>query len=83
MKKRILYASEWAIIALIWMFFDFQGGGEGLLAGKPLIQVLQEAYGTWENALRGIIPAVAFFIVRYNYKKNEEEQEREETGETK
>lgn len=71
MKRRILYASAWALVALIWMFLNHQGGIEGIRAGKSFAQILGTAYGTWENALKGIIPAIIFFVVRYRLKKRE------------
>lgn len=75
MKKRILYASAWALIALVWMFLRFQGGIEGIQAGETFGQILKTAYGTWGNALKGIIPAVLFFIVRYRFIRGEQEKE--------
>lgn len=72
MKRRMLYASAWALVALVWMFFSFQGGLEGIQSGKTFVQMISTAYGTWENALKGIIPAIVFFIVRYRFIKREQ-----------
>lgn len=78
MKKRILYASAWALIALVWMFLNHQGGMEGIQAGETFGQILKTAYGTWGNALKGIIPAVLFFIVRYRLFGEEQEKEKQQ-----